>query len=263
MDNYNEKLNRIVEKSKPNKNDIENAVILLSKLLTETNDYSSITVWLLKMNFHIAELFFDKNSINDENAKEILTALSKHEPLKGKIKGFLFDRLFVIGRVFLKEKIDKKATADLFYIIIKYGSSKNGYATNLLSSFNKFIVNRNYLTEFLQLPDYADNSNDKRIISEFIKFAVKENEEKEPSLPKSNPAQPKTKSTQTTNKKTAENPKLDLGDYSKKLTEQLDRLIKINDTISMLKLTLNDKDKEIQQLKQELEISQFNYLIKK
>ena len=103
-----------------NKNDIENAVILLSKLLTETNDYSSITVWLLKMNFHIAELFFDKNSINDENAKEILTALSKHEPLKGKIKGFLFDRLFVIGRVFLKEKIDKKATADLFYIIIKY-----------------------------------------------------------------------------------------------------------------------------------------------
>lgn len=256
---------RLSELTKDSKTSAKNKSVIVKMLsddFVEQKNYTESVTWLLKSHYSVARLFFEQNIFDNEDARTFEKAIETSEALSKKGRNH-FARLWTICASFFNKEFSKDIISDLAYTIIDYGrdtrQSVVKYSSSLKDEFINHIVNQKLLPVFLTLPESATMDLRRRILSEFInEFSRKK--EQNPS-DKAQDTSPITAEVKTDSNDDSANPKrteseFDMGKYAAQLTEQLDRLIKLNDTVSMLKTALASKEKEIEQLTQSVTSAQ-------
>ena len=255
---------RLIELTKnskvSNSNKKEIAQLLTERFQTE-HDYEDLINWLFKSHYSVAQVFFEKNIFNDDEAAAFAKALENSETLRKKGQNHYFCRLWIICSIFMKQKLADETVAEIAYITVDYGQGKKQsekkYAVTLVDEFKRRIVDRNLFAAFIKLPDAVTNDYHKKTLSKFISYISKTDTNKNTESSRNTP-QPKVQEVDNKTQEAVNNPQqsFDFNQIGQKLTEQLDRLISVNDTIASVKLAVADRDKEIGQLKQELKNAQ-------
>lgn len=208
-------------------------------------------------------MFFEKNNFSDEEAADFLSALEASEVLRNK-KLNPFSRLWVICSVFMKTGITDSVVSKLAFIIVDYGHSRKSpetkYPASLIDEFKNRIINQNLFSNFQKLPDYSEREYCKKTLSEFITYIAlisKTNSDEEANADqqsdiKQQQSKKKNAIPQAKESEKEIQQKFDINQFGQKLTEQLDRLIVVNDAMALVKLSLSEKEREIEQLRSEL-----------
>ena len=244
---------RLIELTKnskvSNSNKKEIAQLLTERFQTE-HDYEDLINWLFKSHYSVAQVFFEKNIFNDDEAAAFAKALENSETLRKKGQSHYFCRFWIICAIFMKQKIADETVAEIAYITVDYGQGKKQsekkYAVTLIEEFKRRIVDRNLFAAFIKLPDAVTNDYHKKTLSKFISYISKTDTNKNTESSRNTP-QPKVQEVDNKTQEAVNNPQqsFDLNQIGQKLTEQLDRLISVNDTIASVKLaeSKNAQDK--------------------
>lgn len=255
MNDYSERLNELAKKfDKPTKARIEEFASVLSEMYNSEGSYDDLTDWLLRIHYKVGKRFFENNRITDTDALGILHSVENHPLLMKSGQNYLFDRLFTICQAYIIAAVDCGITAKLAYMIAYYGKQKEKFSTSIVNSFKHIFADNAQCSIFVSLPQYVDNAHDKRVINDFINYCeIKLNKEEEAPADKV-VQQPSfiVASDKNNTEHSTDNSKMELKELTEKLKEQLDRLIKANDIVEMIKAQLYAKDKEYESLSQEL-----------
>ena len=257
----NQRLIELTKNSKVSNSNKKEIAQLLTERFQEDHNYGDLINWLFKSHYSVAQVFFEKNTFNDDEAAVFAKALEKSETLRKKGQNHYFCRLWIICSIFMKQKLADETVAEIAYITVDYGQGKKQsekkYAVTLVDEFKRRIVDKGLLSEFIKLPDAATNDYHKKTLSKFISYMSRTDTSNTAELPRDMPTTKEHESNasaQEADNKTQQS--FDLNQFGQQLTEQLDRLISVNDTIASVKLAVADRDREIVQLKQDLKIAQ-------
>ena len=141
---------RLIELTKnskvSNSNKKEIAQLLTERFQTE-HDYEDLINWLFKSHYSVAQVFFEKNIFNDDEAAAFAKALENSETLRKKGQSHYFCRFWIICAIFMKQKIADETVAEIAYITVDYGQGKKQsekkYAVTLIEEFKNTVWKSN------------------------------------------------------------------------------------------------------------------------
>ena len=254
---------RLSELTKDSKTSAKNKSVIvkiMSDDFAEQKNYAESVTWLLKSHYSVAKLFFEQNSFDNEDARAFEKAIETSEALSKKGRNH-FARLWTICASFFNKEFSKDIISDLAYTIIDYGrdtrQSVVKYSSFLKDEFINHIVNQKLLPVFLTLPESATTDFRRKTLSEFINdFSRKKEQNPSDKTQDTSPITAEVNSDSNDDSANTKRSAFDMGKYAAQLSEQLDRLIKLNDTVSMLKTALASKENEIEQLTQSVKSAQ-------
>ena len=259
----NQRIKEYTKDSKTSRSKKVEIVGLLTEQYQSDHDYDELIYWLFKSHYSVVQMFFEKNNFSDEEAADFLSALEASEVLRNK-KLNPFSRLWVICSVFMKTGITDSVVSKLAFIIVDYGHSRKSpetkYPASLIDEFKNRIINQNLFSNLQKLPDYSEREYCKKTLSEFITYIAlisKTNSDEEANADqqsdiKQQQSKKKNAIPQAKESEKEIQQKFDINQFGQKLTEQLDRLIVVNDAMALVKLSLSEKEREIEQLRSEL-----------
>ena len=245
----NQRIKEYTKDSKTSRSKKVEIVGLLTEQYQSDHDYDELIYWLFKSHYSVVQMFFEKNNFSDEEAADFLSALEASEVLQNK-KLNPFSRLWVICSVFMKTGITDSVVSKLAFIIVDYGHSRKSpetkYPASLIDEFKNRIINQNLFSNFQKLPDYSEREYCKKTLSEFITYIAlisKTNSDEEANADqqsdiKQQQSKKKNAIPQAKESEKEIQQKFDINQFGQKLTEQLDRLIVVNDAMALVKLSL-------------------------
>ena len=120
----NQRLIELTKNSKVSNSNKKEIAQLLTERFQEDHNYGDLINWLFKSHYSVAQVFFEKNTFNDDEAAAFAKALEKSETLRKKGQNHYFCRLWIICSIFMKQKLADETVAEIAYITVDYGQGK-------------------------------------------------------------------------------------------------------------------------------------------
>ncbi len=274
--NYEEKLIELNTKSKKKTVSAKKeSYLILSKVFVETKNYNEIIDWCIKCHYSVCDMFFDKNIVSFEDAEKFSSAIITNPVFQKKGNYNVLQRLIIVCSHFLKKGTNNTATINIILKAVSYGKTDNGYYTDLVTNFKKYIIDKKLINTFIDVVNIVDKEYDKKRLLGFIAYMEKENsanfsekkienknEDKMPSNNIEKPLKPSDTDTQNYVMKTENEEQILINqfkEYNEVLASQIKKLTETNSIISTLKTAIENsntalalKENEIKRLHSEL-----------
>ena len=104
----NQRLIELTKNSKVSNSNKKEIAQLLTERFQEDHNYGDLINWLFKSHYSVAQVFFEKNTFNDDEAAAFAKALEKSETLRKKGQNHYFCRLWIICSIFMIQKLKSK-----------------------------------------------------------------------------------------------------------------------------------------------------------
>jgi len=241
-------------KKKKSKIAKEKSVNIITNIFNQNKDYDFVINWIMKFHYSICEAFFDECNLSDNEAEKMVSAFLDNESFKKNRNKSSFNRGFLVCKSFLQKNINKSAISKLAIFIIRLGDKNKYFSDELISSFKKYIIDKELYSDFESLADTLEKEDEKRLIQHFLKTINCDNKVDGSIDVVDDITHKQTNSRQFEMQ----------FEIIENIAKGIDKLLNMSEAVPALKIAIeNDKavfaakDKEIEQLKSEL--NQFKY----